>query len=295
MHFRWGCKETSQNKQRRARVPVRCGYRRRPVRSRSAFFDALVAFRSPPIPRAAPAVQAAPSPATVPVRGRRRREPAACLPVSSAGQPLARAGGPPQAWASAGRMAAGWHGVGRTWLVDKAVATEAEACRILGPSPYLYKRMSRIQLFRQCGSWCLSPHYLPKSLATCRATSGSVHDSFLKLNTHAGCLRLGRVPKGVPVSRRLRRIQLPDSLPPPATAPVPLADGLPCCGGASSSVFQSHDTCTCHVLCVGDGSPALRHAGYRSRRGEDLPRPRGRPPRPRERRQYPAGFTPSAC
>ena len=52
----------------------------------------------------------------------------------------------------------------------------------------------------------------------------------------------------------------PDSLPPSATAPVPLANGLPRCG-CFFCAFQADDTCTRHVSCVGDGSPALRHAG----------------------------------
>jgi hypothetical protein len=51
-----------------------------------------------------------------------------------------------------------------------------------------------------------------------------------------------------------------DSLPPSATAPVPLAHGLPRCG-CFFCASEADDTCTRHVSCVGDGSPALRHAG----------------------------------
>ena len=55
-------------------------------------------------------------------------------------------------------------------------------------------------------------------------------------------------------------MQPSDSLPPSATAPVPLAPGFPRCG-CFFWAFQADDTCTRHVSCVGDGSPALRHAG----------------------------------
>jgi hypothetical protein len=55
-------------------------------------------------------------------------------------------------------------------------------------------------------------------------------------------------------------MQPSDSLPPSATALVPLACGLPRCGRLFCA-FEADDTCARHVSCVGDGSPALRHTG----------------------------------
>jgi hypothetical protein len=55
-------------------------------------------------------------------------------------------------------------------------------------------------------------------------------------------------------------MQPSDSLPPSATALVPLACGLPRCGRLCCA-FAADDTCARHVSCVGDGSPALRHPG----------------------------------
>src|SRR5262249_60303439 len=51
-----------------------------------------------------------------------------------------------------------------------------------------------------------------------------------------------------------------DSLPPWATAPVPLADGLPRCGRLFYATWADN-TCARNVSCVGDGSPALRETG----------------------------------
>src|SRR5262249_21264153 len=51
-----------------------------------------------------------------------------------------------------------------------------------------------------------------------------------------------------------------DSLPPSATAPVPLASGLPRCGRLFCAC-EADDTCARNVPCVGDGSPALRKTG----------------------------------
>ena len=51
-----------------------------------------------------------------------------------------------------------------------------------------------------------------------------------------------------------------DSLPPWATAPVPLADGLPRCGRLFYATWADNP-CARNVSCVGDGSPALRETG----------------------------------
>ena len=55
-------------------------------------------------------------------------------------------------------------------------------------------------------------------------------------------------------------MQPSDSLPPSATAPVPLAGGLPRCGRLFCASWAD-DTCARNVSCVGDGSPALRKTG----------------------------------
>ena len=55
-------------------------------------------------------------------------------------------------------------------------------------------------------------------------------------------------------------MQPSDSLPPSATAPVPLASGLPRCGRLFCASWAD-DTCARHVPCVGDSSPALRKTG----------------------------------
>ena len=55
-------------------------------------------------------------------------------------------------------------------------------------------------------------------------------------------------------------MQPSDSLPPSATAPVPLAGGLPRCGRLFCAPWAD-DTCARNVSCVGDGSPALRETG----------------------------------
>src|SRR5713101_2950450 len=71
---------------------------------------------------------------------------------------------------------------------------------------------------------------------------------------------LGRVRVAIPFPDVNAPMQPSDSLPPSATAPVPLASGLPRCG----RLFCAHgadDTCARNVSCVGDGSPALREAG----------------------------------
>ena len=62
-----------------------------------------------------------------------------------------------------------------------------------------------------------------------------------------------------------------DSLPPSATALVPLAAGLPRCGRFVLCPAGADDTCARNVPCVGDGSPALRQDRDGSRRGEGLP------------------------
>ncbi len=55
-------------------------------------------------------------------------------------------------------------------------------------------------------------------------------------------------------------MQPSDSLPPWATALVPLANGLPRCGRFFCA-SEADDTCARNVSCVGDGSPALRETG----------------------------------
>jgi hypothetical protein len=55
-------------------------------------------------------------------------------------------------------------------------------------------------------------------------------------------------------------MQPSDSLPPSATAPVPLASGLPRCGRLFYATWADN-TCARYVSCVGDGSPALRQTG----------------------------------
>ena len=55
-------------------------------------------------------------------------------------------------------------------------------------------------------------------------------------------------------------MQPSDSLPPSATAPVPLASGLPRCGRLFYASWAD-DTCARNVPCVGDGSPAPRITG----------------------------------
>ena len=51
-----------------------------------------------------------------------------------------------------------------------------------------------------------------------------------------------------------------DSLPPSATAPVPLAGDLPRCRRVFCAPWAD-GTCARNVPCVGDGSPALRQTG----------------------------------
>ena len=55
-------------------------------------------------------------------------------------------------------------------------------------------------------------------------------------------------------------MQPSDSLPPSATAPVPLAGSLPRCGRFFCA-SEADDTCARNVPCVGDSSPALRKTG----------------------------------
>ena len=65
-------------------------------------------------------------------------------------------------------------------------------------------------------------------------------------------------------------MQPSDSLPPSATAPVPLAMTYPDAGACSAPpgpTTRAPD----NVSCVGDHSPALRKTGISSRRGEGLP------------------------
>jgi hypothetical protein len=65
-----------------------------------------------------------------------------------------------------------------------------------------------------------------------------------------------------------------DSLPPSATALVPLACGLPRCGRWFCAV-AADDTCAHPGSCGGDGAPALRHTGgYRGEaRASQVPGP----------------------
>jgi hypothetical protein len=55
-------------------------------------------------------------------------------------------------------------------------------------------------------------------------------------------------------------MQPSDSLPPSATALVPLTGGLPRCGRLFYATWADN-TCARNVSCVGDGSPALRETG----------------------------------
>ena len=65
-------------------------------------------------------------------------------------------------------------------------------------------------------------------------------------------------------------MQPSDSLPPSATAPVPLAMAYPDAGAGSVPIGPT-TRAPAHVPCVGDDSPALRITGILSRRGEGLP------------------------
>ena len=64
----------------------------------------------------------------------------------------------------------------------------------------------------------------------------------------------------VPRNRGRARLQPSDSPPPSATAPVPLASGLPRCKRLFCALWPTTRALT-NVSCVGDGSPALRKTG----------------------------------
>jgi hypothetical protein len=81
---------------------------------------------------------------------------------------------------------------------------------------------------------------------------------------------LGRVRLATPFPDVIAPMQPSDSLPPSATAPVPLAGGLPR-GGRFFCAIGPTTRAPAYVSCVGDGSPTLRIAGLSSRRGEGLP------------------------
>jgi hypothetical protein len=81
-------------------------------------------------------------------------------------------------------------------------------------------------------------------------------------------------------------MQPSDSLPPSATAPVPLADDLPRCGRLFCATVGPMTRAPADVSCVGDGSPALRSTGVcrgEARASQVLDRPlrtcSGRTPR----------------
>ncbi len=71
---------------------------------------------------------------------------------------------------------------------------------------------------------------------------------------------LGRVRVAIPFPDVNAPMQPSDSLPPSATAPVPLASGLPRCGRLFCASWAD-DPCAHNVPCVGDSSPALRKTG----------------------------------
>jgi hypothetical protein len=81
---------------------------------------------------------------------------------------------------------------------------------------------------------------------------------------------LGRVRLATPFPDVIAPMQPSDSLPPSATAPVPLAGGLPR-GERLFCAIGPTTRAPAYVSCVGDGSPTLRIAGLSSRRGEGLP------------------------
>src|SRR4030095_15323527 len=76
--------------------------------------------------------------------------------------------------------------------------------------------------------------------------------------TRAACARPG--PGVTPFPDVIAPMPPSDSLPPSATALVPLACGLPRCGRLCCAC-EADDPCARHVSCVGDGAPALRHTG----------------------------------
>jgi hypothetical protein len=76
--------------------------------------------------------------------------------------------------------------------------------------------------------------------------------------TRAACARPG--PGVTPFPDVIAPMPPSDSLPPSATALVPLACGLPRCGRLCCAC-EADDTCARHGSCVGDGSSALRHTG----------------------------------
>ena len=89
----------------------------------------------------------------------------------------------------------------------------------------------------------------------------SKHGAWFPSEVHTNTGRLCSAGSGrYPVPRRHRSMQPSDSLPPSATALVPLACGLPRCGRLFCA-FGADDTCARYVSCVGDWSPALRHTG----------------------------------
>jgi hypothetical protein len=81
---------------------------------------------------------------------------------------------------------------------------------------------------------------------------------------------LGRVRRATPFPDVIAPMQPSDSLPPSATAPVPLAGGLPR-GERLFCAIRPTTRAPANVSCVGDNSPALRDTGVSSRRGEGLP------------------------
>jgi len=91
-------------------------------------------------------------------------------------------------------------------------------------------------------------------------------------NTGAFALRV-RLPRRFPDFDALCR--------PPTPCPLQHRSGSPCSGPTSMRALCSlpqgaDDTCARHVPCVGDGSPALRHAGMVEERRR-APRLRDRP------------------
>src|SRR4029453_10763188 len=76
--------------------------------------------------------------------------------------------------------------------------------------------------------------------------------------TRAACARPG--PGVTPCPDVLAPMPPSDSLPPSATALVPLACGLPRCGRLCCAL-EADDPCARPVSCVGDGSAGLRHTG----------------------------------
>jgi hypothetical protein len=139
------------------------------------------------------------------------------------------------------------------------------ACRVgrevahPGPSPDPDEEISTLRLFRGCDSWRLSSHYLPKSRGHVIQWQSIGHGSLPKFTpTRAAFARPG--PGVPPFPDVIAPMPPSDSLPPSATALVPLACGLPRCGRWFGA-FEAADTCARHGSCVGDGSPALRHPG----------------------------------